>query len=82
MSQISQALESLKKNQSYQVLVEELQRIQNSIDNAIFDESTPDDKRRNLVVKRNTIKNFIELPDDLINIEILKDVSNDDSSEN
>lgn len=62
--------------------MEELQRIQNSIDNAIFDESTPDDKRRNLVVKRNTIKNFIELPDDLINIEILKDVSNDDSSEN
>jgi hypothetical protein len=61
--------------------VEDLRRIQNSIDNAIFDENTPDDQRRNLVIKRNTIKNFIELPDDLINIEILKDVSNADSNE-
>lgn len=82
MSKISQALESLKKNQSYQVLVEELRRIQSNCEELIYDERTPVEQIAVLRIKRNTIKNFIELPDDLINIEILKDVSNDDTSEN
>ena len=82
MTKIQQALESLKTNQSYQVLVEELRRLQNSTENAIYGERTPKESLPLLIAKRNTIKNFIELPDDLINIEILKDVSNTDTSEN
>ena len=33
-----------------------------------------------LIIKRNTIKNFIELPDDVINIEKLKDFNKIDSA--
>jgi hypothetical protein len=80
-TQIQQALENLKRNQSYNVVVDELKRIQNSVENAIFDETTPIEKVALLRVKRNTIKNFIELPDDLIRDEILKEVSNADSNE-
>lgn len=69
-------------NPSFQLLVEELKRIQSSIETTIYDERTPIEQISSLRVKRNTIKNFIELPDDLINIEKLKDVSNTDTSEN
>jgi hypothetical protein len=62
--------------------VEDLRRIQGNCEALIFDENVPLAKKESLIVKRNTIKNFIELPDDLINIEILKDVSNTDTSEN
>jgi hypothetical protein len=62
--------------------VEELKRIQSNCEELIYDERTPVEQIAVLRIKRNTIKNFIELPNDLINIEILKDVSNDDSSEN
>lgn len=82
MTKIQQALESLKMNPSFQLLVEELKRIQSSIETTIYDERTPIEQISSLRVKRNTIKNFIELPDDLINIEKLKDVSNTDTSEN
>jgi DNA replication protein DnaC len=82
MTKTQQALEQLKKNQSYLVLVEELKRLLSNVETLIFDERTEDSKLRQLIIKRNTIKNFIELPDDLINIESLKDVSNTDSSEN
>lgn len=61
--------------------MEELKRLQNSVETSIFDEKTPIEQIASLRVKRNTIKNFIELPDDLINIEKLKDVSNTDTSE-
>lgn len=82
MTKIQQALEHLKTNQNYLVLVDELRRLQSNIENTIYDERTPLEQVAILRVKRNTIKNFIELPDDLINIEILKDVSNTDTSEN
>lgn len=37
----------------------------------IFNENTNDERRKKLIVKRNTIQLFIELPEDLINeIEI------------
>lgn len=81
MTKIQQALESLKMNQSYQILVEELKRIQSSLDKEIFTESTTDERRKDFVVRRNTIEKFIELPDDIINIERLKEVSATDSSE-
>lgn len=81
MTKIQQALESLKKNQSYRVLVEELKSLQSNVEDLIFNENTPVERLEALRIKRNTIKNFIELPDDLINIEKLKDVSNADSNE-
>ena len=81
MTKIQQALETLKTNQSYLVLVEELRRLQSSVETTIYDERTPKESLPLLIAKRNTIKNFIELPDDLINIEKLKYVSNADSNE-
>lgn len=59
----------------------ELRSIQSSLDKNIRDESITDAKRKDLVVRTNTIQMFIELPDDVINIEKLKEVSNTDSSE-
>lgn len=80
MTKIQQALESLKMNQSYLVLVEELRRLQSSCEALIFDETIPIEKKEALILKRNTILKFIELPDDLINIETLKDISDTDSN--
>jgi hypothetical protein len=62
--------------------VEDLQRIKSSLEKVIFDENTPDNHRKVLIARRNAIELFIELPDDIINIEKLKDVSNTDTSEN
>jgi hypothetical protein len=81
MTSIQQALEQLKVNPNYQVLVAELRSIQSSLDKNIRDESITDAKRKDLVVRTNTIQMFIELPDDIINIEKLKEASNTDSSE-
>jgi len=61
--------------------VEELKRIQSNCEDLIYDERTPVEQIASLRIKRNTIKNFIELPDDLINIEKLKDISDTDSIE-
>lgn len=61
--------------------MEELKSLQNNVESLIFDENTPVERLEALRIKRNTIKNFIELPDDLINIEKLKDVSNTDTNE-
>jgi hypothetical protein len=80
MSQIQQALEALKTNQNYQVLVNELKSLQSNVENLIFDESTDEKSLKALIIKRNTIKNFIELPDDVINIEKLKDFNKIDSA--
>lgn len=81
MTKIQQALEQLKVNPNYQVLVNELKSIQSSLDKNIRDESISDARRKDLVVRTNTIQMFIELPDDIINIEKLKEVSATDSSE-
>lgn len=81
MTSIQQVLEQLKVNPNYQVLVAELRSIQSSLDKNIRDESITDAKRKDLVVRTNTIQMFIELPDDIINIEKLKEASNTDSSE-
>lgn len=61
--------------------MEELKSLQSNVEDLIFNENTPVERLEALRIKRNTIKNFIELPDDLINIEKLKDVSNADSNE-
>ena len=81
MTKVQQALESLKKNQSFKIVVEELERLKNSVERLIFDENTPEKDLKALIIKRNTIKNFIELPDDLITIEKINDVSNTDTNE-
>lgn len=81
MTKIAQALESLKKNQSYQILVEELQRIKSNCETLIFDENIDLERKEALIIKRNTILKFIELPDDIILDENLKEASNTDPSE-
>ena len=67
------ALQNLKENNHYQILVKELERIKDNIEASIFDESITDIKRAQLVIKRNTIQNFIELPNDLIQEEMIKE---------
>lgn len=60
------AIQNLKANKNYQIIVNELNRIKDFIEEQIYDENTDDESRKVFVIKRNTIKNFIELPDDLI----------------
>lgn len=60
------AIQNLKANKNYQIIVNELNRIKDFIEEQIYDENTNDETRKVFVIKRNTIKNFIELPDDLI----------------
>jgi hypothetical protein len=79
MTKIQQALETLKTNQSYLVLVEELKRLQSNVERVIFDENTDESKIKALIIKRNTIKNFIDLPDDIINEEKLKNVEDSET---
>ena len=67
------ALQNLRENNHYKILVEELERLNNNVESQIFDENIPHEKKLSLIIKRNTIKNFIELPDDLINDELLKE---------
>ena len=59
--------------------MEELERLNNNVESQIFDENIPHEKKLSLIIKRNTIKNFIELPDDLINDELLKEWNSADA---
>jgi hypothetical protein len=67
------ALEQLKSNEYYKVLTNELERIKGNIELSIFNENISIDKKPALIAKRNTIQNFIELPDDLIQEETIKE---------
>lgn len=62
--------------------MEELQRIKSNCETLIFDENIELTKKEALIIKRNTILKFIDLPDDIILDENLKEASNTDTSEN
>lgn len=70
---IISSMEALKQNPQYQVLVKELESVRSSIESQVFDENVPFERKRELIIKRNSIKNFIELPDDLLEIEKVKE---------
>lgn len=53
-------------NNDYQVLKEELGLLKNRLEINIFDENIDFESKKSMIVKRNAINNFIELPDDLI----------------
>lgn len=55
------------------MLVKELESVRSSIESQVFDENVPFERKRELIIKRNSIKNFIELPDDLLEIEKVKE---------
>ena len=63
---ILESLERLKRNADYQYLCTHLKWIQELIEIKIFDENESIDKKQILISKRNSIKNFIELTEDLI----------------
>lgn len=63
---IIEALQRLKRNKDYQYLCTHLISLQNITESKIFDENLEHKQKESLIIKRNTIKNFIELPDDLI----------------
>lgn len=63
----------MKSNEYYKVLTNELERIKGNIELSIFNENISIDKKPALIAKRNTIQNFIELPDDLIQEETIKE---------
>ena len=50
-----------------------MERIKSNIETLIFDESVSMDRKIILIARRNAINNFIELPDDLINDEMIKE---------
>ena len=63
---VLETLERLKRNNDYQYLCTHLNRIKDNIETFIFSEDVKHEDKQSLIVKRNTIKNFIELTDDLI----------------
>ena len=63
------AMASLKANPQYQLLAKELEGLRSRCVDQIMDESTTDERRKELVIKANSIKAFIELPDDLMEDE-------------
>jgi hypothetical protein len=54
-------------------VIQELQKVKNSIEAAIFNENIDIAKKPMLVARRNTIQNFIDLPDDLIQQEMIEE---------
>lgn len=63
---ILETLERLKRNSDYQYLCERLNAIKWMIDNQIFNEWIEHEQKKWLIVRSNSIKLFIELPQDLI----------------
>ena len=61
-----QALENLKENHSYVLIAQELKWIVKDLDSCILNEQIPIKDKEVLIVKRNLIQLFIDLPDDLI----------------
>lgn len=61
------ALNELKNDKNYKILINELERVVNEIETTvIFNESTNESVRHDYVLRRNSLKSFIELSDDLI----------------
>lgn len=70
---MSLALQNLKENQHYQIVVQELQKVKSSIEQTIFNEAVSHERKELLIGRRNTIQNFIDLPDDLIALEVINE---------
>ena len=62
----AQALKNLKENPSYAIITEALKDVIETIDNQILDEGIPIGKKETMIIRRNLIRLFIDLPDDLI----------------
>ena len=73
------ALSELRENPAYLIIAENLKNKRENYENLIFDESKYNDSSKYnsekkysqidlMVIKRNLIKAFIELPDDLLNL--------------
>lgn len=63
---ILEALERLRRNADYQYLCTHLKTMLFLIESNIFNENLAFETKSTLIIKRNVIKNFIELPEDLI----------------
>lgn len=63
---ILETLERLKRNNDYQYLCERLKTIKRIIDEQIFNEWVKHEDKKSLIVRSNSIKLFMELPEDLI----------------
>ena len=63
---ILETLERLKRNKDYQYLCERLKNIKSIIDNQVFNEWVNHEDKKWLIVRSNSIKLFLELPQDLI----------------
>ena len=63
---ILETLERLKRNNDYQYLCERLKTIKRTIDEQIFNEWVKHEDKKSLIVRSNSIKLFMELPEDLI----------------
>lgn len=64
---VLESLQRLKWNNDYSHLCSYLKPVQDELESMIFDESKNNAEKELLIFKRNIIKKFIELPDDLIN---------------
>ena len=62
----AQALKNLKENPSYAIITEYLKDVMEKIDSQILDEGIHIDRKETMIIRRNLIKLFIDLPDDLI----------------
>lgn len=64
--QILESLEQLRRNKDYQYLCTHLNELKEYTEKLIYDEATDHEYKKTLIIKRNTILKFIELPTDLI----------------
>jgi len=63
---MQESLERLKLNMDFQILCRELTRIREILEEQIHDEEKTDTEIRRMLLRSNTIKLFLELPDDLL----------------
>ena len=63
---ILETLERLRRNSDFQYLCTHLKWIQGILEGQIFSDAVEHWKKEQLITKRNSIQNFIELPEDLI----------------
>ena len=64
---VLESLTRLRTNKDYLLVVKELKAIDKTINNLVYDENTSDSDRKMCVIKKNLIKNFLELPEDMFN---------------
>lgn len=63
---ILESLQRLKLNNDYQYLCTQLKDIETTIDSYIFDEAVDHNEKLKYIIRRNSIRLFIDLPNDLI----------------